>query len=123
MVELDMDITYYAAALKKKQAELSQVTRDDIAIDYVADELDNIVNRQHRESALRDKDRNAITLRRVRAALQRIQTGEYGNCIMCDKAVPEARLRALPYAERCIPCQEQHEDDKLSIDAALAEAD
>lgn len=36
------------------------------------------------------------------AALDRLTTGGYGRCEICDRAIPEARLRARPATTRCI---------------------
>jgi RNA polymerase-binding protein DksA len=49
------------------------------------------------------------TLSRVNDALQRISEGEYGNCIQCEKPIAVARLKAIPYVETCVKCQEQLE--------------
>lgn len=49
-------------------------------------------------------------LRRIDAALQRLETGTYGHCVACGTTIPEARLRATPYAERCMDCQSALED-------------
>lgn len=42
-------------------------------------------------------------------ALQRIVTKEYGTCVECDSTIPKKRLKALPYAKRCVPCKERFE--------------
>lgn len=49
------------------------------------------------------------TLSRVNDALQRISEGEYGNCVQCNKPIAVARLKAIPYVETCVKCQEQLE--------------
>ena len=54
--------------------------------------------------ALDDAGRRELT--QIRAALQRIDKGTYGTCTQCDDAISEARLAALPAAERCISCAE-----------------
>jgi len=41
----------------------------------------------------------------IDAALSRIQADRYGLCMKCGKKIPEARLRALPYAVLCIDCK------------------
>jgi DnaK suppressor protein len=41
----------------------------------------------------------------VRAALARIELGEYGLCTGCGAEIPEARLRAAPEAALCVDCQ------------------
>jgi RNA polymerase-binding transcription factor DksA len=40
----------------------------------------------------------------IRAALARIEAGGYGKCGGCGEDIPEARLEALPFADRCIDC-------------------
>jgi RNA polymerase-binding transcription factor DksA len=42
------------------------------------------------------------TLRQIDDALTRIDEGTYGLCEIDDKPIPEDRLRALPWATRCI---------------------
>ena len=49
------------------------------------------------------------TLSRVNEALQRIQEGNYGQCIQCEKPIAQARLKAIPYVETCVKCQEKLE--------------
>lgn len=43
------------------------------------------------------------------AALRRLDEGTYGVCEDCGGEIGEARLKALPFARRCIACQEQAE--------------
>jgi DnaK suppressor protein len=45
-------------------------------------------------------------LRLVNEALDRLETGDYGICLNCEEPIPAKRLRALPWARYCIPCQE-----------------
>lgn len=45
-------------------------------------------------------------LRLVNEALDRLDCGEYGICLSCDKPIPAKRLRALPWARYCVSCQE-----------------
>ncbi|HEY6085321.1 MAG TPA: TraR/DksA family transcriptional regulator, partial [Nitrospira sp.] len=42
-------------------------------------------------------------------ALQRLDEGTYGICEDCETPISPARLRALPFARRCVSCQEQFE--------------
>lgn len=43
-------------------------------------------------------------------ALGRLGRGEYGLCRSCGKEIAIERLRALPYATRCVPCKEAKRD-------------
>ena len=42
-------------------------------------------------------------------ALARIEAGEYGLCEDCGEPIVPERLRALPRARRCVPCQQMRE--------------
>jgi DnaK suppressor protein len=46
----------------------------------------------------------------VRDALAKLASGTYGNCETCHRPIPTARLEAVPYARRCLSCQESMED-------------
>ena len=58
----------------------------------------------------------ARILQGVEGALERLRRGGYGLCSDCGAAIPAARLRALPFAERCRGCQESA--DSLRIPSA-----
>jgi DnaK suppressor protein len=55
----------------------------------------------------------AETLNKIDAALRRIGEGTYGECFECGEEIPEARLRALPFALRCRDCEEAREAAQL----------
>jgi DnaK suppressor protein len=42
-------------------------------------------------------------------ALRRLDEGTYGICEDCEVPIAPARLRAMPFARRCVKCQEQAE--------------
>jgi DnaK suppressor protein len=46
----------------------------------------------------------------VRDALAKLENGTYGTCETCHRPIPAARLEAVPYARRCLSCQERTED-------------
>lgn len=54
-------------------------------------------------------DREVEELAAIDAALNRIETGTYGECVDCGVQIPAARLDASPEVTRCIPCQEKIE--------------
>jgi DnaK suppressor protein len=51
----------------------------------------------------------AETLKRIEAALGRLDDGEYGYCSECGDEIAEQRLRALPFALRCKDCEQARE--------------
>ncbi len=48
-----------------------------------------------------------FTLSEVEAALDRIKQGTYGKCVECKTEIGVERMKALPYARRCIQCAAQ----------------
>jgi len=53
--------------------------------------------------------RHKAKLVAVEEALARIEDGNYGICEDCGEEIPIGRLNALPFALRCVDCQERHE--------------
>lgn len=41
----------------------------------------------------------------IAAAQARLESGTFGACEACGKPIPLARLRAVPTARHCLPCQ------------------
>jgi DnaK suppressor protein len=68
--------------------------------------MDEIQYASERDLAIRNVDRESILLREVKAALRRAEDGSFGTCIECDLAISQRRLAVLPWASRCIQCQE-----------------
>ena len=58
-----------------------------------------------RERELRDQLRWKEREERLKTALAAIDAGTYGVCVDCGEEISEGRLRALPDAIRCVPCQ------------------
>ena len=48
----------------------------------------------------------------IEEALKRIESREYGICVICEKKISKARLKAVPYARYCIECQTKEEKRK-----------
>ena len=110
--------------LVRKESELARVlrTRDDIAIEKSADQMDEIQYASERDLAIRNLDRDSKLLRQVRAALRRIHDGGYGTCIECEMVINPRRLAAVPWASRCIQCQEAADRDGQERSESLGEA-
>jgi DnaK suppressor protein len=99
--------------LEREEAELVQVLRkrDGMAIEKSADQMDEIQGATERDLAIRNVDRESTLLRNVKAALRRIHEGSFGTCIECESAISSKRLAAVPWAPRCIQCQEVADRD------------
>ena len=53
--------------------------------------------------------RREMMLRKIAAAISRIDNDEYGNCFSCDEPINEKRLDFDPAATRCIECATKSE--------------
>jgi len=64
------------------------------------------------------------TLLKIDEALHRLEQGTYGLCTDCGRELTEARLQALPFADRCRDCQERYEalvaDERMDTPAVGA---
>jgi DnaK suppressor protein len=47
------------------------------------------------------------TIDEITAALERLDSGTYGNCESCGNTIPTARLDAIPHARVCVSCPRQ----------------
>lgn len=116
----------FQAVLERQQAELIRGLRkrDGIAIEKSPDQMDEIQLATERDLAIRNVDRESGLLRDVQDALRRIRGGEFGTCMECESAINPKRLAAVPWAARCIQCQEADDRDrregKESFPAVLA---
>ncbi len=54
----------------------------------------------------------ATALTNIDDALGRIDAGQYGSCVECAGAITAERLRALPFAARCLECETRREREQ-----------
>ena len=71
---------------------------------HMADVATDMYDREFNLS-LASNDREM--LQKIEAALLRINKGTFGLCLKTGKRIPEARLKAVPYAEYCLEVQEE----------------
>ena len=110
--------------LERKEAELTRAlrSRDGIAIEKSADQMDEIQYASERDLAIGNVDRDSNLLRQVKAALRRIHDGGFGTCIDCDSAIGPKRLAAVPWAARCLRCQETADRNEQQETESLRDA-
>jgi DnaK suppressor protein len=102
------EVGRFQAILTAKVAELERLVRqrDGITLERSADQLEEIQAASQRALAVRNLDRDFNQLRNARAALRRIEEGNFGTCQECDEDIHPKRLAAVPWAFFCIRCQE-----------------
>lgn len=77
---------------------------EEIAVDFLETQQEQSV--QVNEQAL---------LTEIEQALERLDNGTYGTCVVCGQPIPEKRLEAIPWAARCVKDEEQLEQRNLSV--------
>jgi len=95
--------------LYHRDLEVGQRTGGDGADDLV-DRANDAYNREFM-LALSGSEREL--LRDIDGALARLDSGSHGHCEPCGSQIPEARLKAVPWARYCIDCQERVEQGLL----------
>ncbi len=105
---LDADVVRLREELDKGQADMDALLSDaaERAGDDQADAGSKTLDREQEMSV----NANAQELlEQSMHALARLDAGTYGNCEVCGRAIPAARLRAFPRATLCIPCKQAEE--------------
>jgi RNA polymerase-binding protein DksA len=92
--------------LRLKEALPTQAWRESILIHRVADPTDDTQQALERDLAIHSLDRSSTLAKRIQAALDRLEGGSYGECMECGDEIASKRLKAIPWAELCISCQE-----------------
>jgi DnaK suppressor protein len=102
------EMNHFRRVLESKRDELLSNTsdREEIRIEHAAEEFDRLQQQLNREVAIRNLDRESMLLKQVQSALKRLDDESFGVCLRCDEEIPEKRLRAVPWAAYCVPCQE-----------------
>ena len=100
-----------------RAASTSRQVGDSIHIHRVADPLDMTQEAAQRDVAVQILDRESAQVRRLRSAIGRINDGSYGFCLQCEEEIAPKRLRALPWAELCIHCQEEADGSATRLES------
>ena len=59
---------------------------------------------QQREMALATQRRREVDLVRIQAALQRMESGDFGYCLICDEEIAAGRLNSDAAEPLCVEC-------------------
>ncbi len=80
-----------------------------IKSDDLADEADLASNTINQQVSFSIREKEVNKLRRIDAALARIEEGHYGLCLESGEQIEEKRLETQPWAEFCIEVAEEKE--------------
>ncbi len=107
----DLDITAIRRTLEQERDDLaaaSATTAEDrapVVLDpQSVGRLSRMDALQVQAMAVATETRRQDRLRRIAAALRRIDDGAYGYCLACDEDIPVKRLAVDPTVTRCIDC-------------------
>jgi DnaK suppressor protein len=111
---MTLDLDHYHALLVQRRVALQQVAEagDEAAATVELDQTR--VGRLSRMDALQGQAMSQETLRRreqelrqISSALQRIETGDFGECLQCGEPIATGRLEINPAVTLCIHCAEK----------------
>lgn len=85
--------------------------------DDLMDEMDFTSFEIENQMRMRLRNREALYLKKIDEALERIQSGVFGLCDKCEEDIELKRLEARPTTTLCVACKESQErSEKLHID-------
>jgi DnaK suppressor protein len=107
----DLDLKAIKAALEHEQAELSTISaagadeRRPVELDQQSvGRLSRMDAMQVQAMAQAVDARRQGRLKRIEAALRRLDAGDYGYCLDCGEEIPAKRLAIDAVTERCVDC-------------------
>ena len=113
--------SYRDRLLERRESLFSQVTEAEMSsrerdLEATQDPADMAANAYTKELliSMSANDRKLLTL--IDEALERVEAGEYGECVNCAEPVQEKRLDAVPWARYCLKCQDLQERGLLNVD-------
>lgn len=111
-----MDLATIRQQLEARRAELEELSRisgearEAVRLDQQSvGRLSRMDAMQQQAMAQASERQRAIELAAIRAALARIETGDYGLCVECEEEIEEKRLEKNPALGLCLACARAHE--------------
>ncbi len=97
-----------------KRAMLSAVEQGrETSTDDTQDVADQAVASYQKELLFSQGTNGHAQLTLIRAALDRLADGSFGECLNCGNTIGIKRLEALPWTPLCINCQEKVENGEI----------
>lgn len=104
------DTTEYRSALLAERARLIGGKQKELEILVLPGSLaveDQAPLMHDQFVALRQHRMDQRKLKLIDAAIERLETGEFGVCADCEQPIPVKRLHIVPWAAYCVPCQDR----------------
>ena len=87
-------------------SEIHSQTRQIVIAESEHDPIDQIQSMHMREESAIHLGRRSRILAEVDRSLRAISEGSYGICVDCEEPISLKRLETIPWAPRCLRCQE-----------------
>ena len=91
------------AELEALTARLEHIDRD-LSQSHSSDSEEQAQERENDEVLDEIGNETQLSISRIKAALQRIEEGEYGICQKCGDEIAVERLQILPESTFCVKC-------------------
>ncbi len=112
------ELEYFRELLQNMLAE-AQLKGDSTLEDLTdgnevfADPADRASAESDRAFTLRIRDRERRLIRKIQAAIERLEDGSYGVCDECGEDISVPRLKARPVTKLCINCKSRQEEGEI----------
>jgi DnaK suppressor protein len=110
----EVDLEHYRTLLLRQREEITSHTATRAEAGRTVELDQTRTGRLSRMDALQGQamaqaaqQRAQMQLRRIEAALARLDAGDYGLCAQCEEPIAPRRLEADPAAPLCISCAER----------------
>ena len=80
-----------------------------------SDPLDLASDNMNTAFKFRIRDRENKLIKKIKLALNKIESGEFGICEICEEEISFERLKARPVATLCIDCKIKIENEEKSV--------
>lgn len=107
------------ADIKKRRVALEARLQElDVRMHQIDEELDSHNSKDWEELATEREEDEVLEgmglsaqaeIRMIKAAINRMEADEYGECVECGDAIKNERLDVLPYTPFCQVCAAKHE--------------
>jgi len=102
---------------KRRTVLESRLQELDVRLHQIDEELDSHNSKDWEELATEREEDEVLEgmglsgqaeIRMIKAALARMDAGEYGDCVDCGEVITSERLDVLPYTPFCRACAAKH---------------
>ena len=100
-----------AEELRSETAETRNLRKPVLLDQQSVGRLSRVDALQMQAMAVEVDRRHSSELKEIASALDRIASGEYGECRVCGKNINAARLEVIPTATECIECADAPVDN------------